>query len=96
MWLDLCSGTEVFLDKLPVASSANSVSGVVNLEKPHSRQTKTLGNRKTLGLSRFLMPEKWMLISAGNTACLREPHDTQGINTPYESKTYMTKKCLSV
>jgi len=48
-------------------SNANLVSGMVNLEKPHSKQTKSFGNRQTPGLSTLFKPEKWMIISAENS-----------------------------
>jgi hypothetical protein len=43
-------------------------SGVVNREKPQSRETKSLGNTQTGGLSRFLRPGKWTRISVPNPA----------------------------
>jgi hypothetical protein len=56
------------------ASNANASSGVVNREKPQSKQTKIFGNTKTLGLSRFLRPEKWIFISAANSSSLADVH----------------------
>jgi hypothetical protein len=53
---------------VPSASSANSDFGVVNREKPQSKQTKSVGNNKTPGLSMFLRPWKWMFISLMNSA----------------------------
>jgi DNA-binding NarL/FixJ family response regulator len=42
------------VDGLSLESNANSVSGAVNHVKPQSKQTKSLGNTQTPGLSRFL------------------------------------------
>jgi len=66
----------------PVASNANSDSGTVNCEMPQSRHTKTFGNTQTPGLFRFLEPEneKWMTISAVNSASVLDPHNRQGIS----------------
>ena len=50
---------------------------LVNCVKPQSKQTASFGNTKTPGLSRFLSPEKWMLISATNCVWFSEPHDLQ-------------------
>jgi len=38
---------------IPLTSRANSVSGVMNREKPQSKQTKTFGNTRTPGMARF-------------------------------------------
>jgi hypothetical protein len=53
---------------LRLASSAKSVPDVVNPEKPQSKQTKTFGKAKTPGLSMFLRPRKWIIISVMNSA----------------------------
>jgi len=44
---------KVSLVIVPLTSRANSVSGVMNREKPQSKQTKTFGNTRTPGLARF-------------------------------------------
>src|ERR1039458_9529768 len=54
------------------ASRANSSAGVMNEEEPQSRQTISLGNTRTPGLSASLRPGKWMFTSAGNSARLVE------------------------
>jgi len=66
---------EVPLVRIPLASIANSVSGVVNREEPQTRQTKTFGKNKTPGLSIFLKPRKWMFISAANSQWFSELHN---------------------
>jgi len=53
---------------LPVASSANSVFGVEKRELPQPKQIETFGNNQTPGLSMFLRPLKWTIISAVNSA----------------------------
>jgi hypothetical protein len=55
------------LDATPFPSSRNSVSGVINREKPQSKQIETLGHTKMPGLSMFLRPLRWMFISAVNS-----------------------------
>jgi hypothetical protein len=61
----------------------NSASGIVNSVTPQSKQTAIFGNTITGGLSRFLMPEKWMMISEPNCAWLFDEHDRQDINTAF-------------
>jgi hypothetical protein len=52
----------------PAASCANSGAGIVDCEKPQSKQITSTGNTQTPGLSRFLTtPVKWMMISLGNS-----------------------------
>jgi hypothetical protein len=80
---------EASLAEAPPASSANSVFGVVNHEKPQSKQTKSFGNAHTPGLSRSLKFGKWMIISAENSARLPVAHDKQDITNPQE----LTEKC---
>jgi hypothetical protein len=63
-----------------LARIASPVAGVVNPEKPQSKHTKTFGHTKALGLSRFLTPWKWMLISAVNSAKLVDAHEEQDID----------------
>jgi len=50
------------------ASSAKSVPGMVKREEPQSKQTKTFGNTRTPGLSMFLTPLTWIIISVVNSA----------------------------
>jgi hypothetical protein len=45
----------------------SSPSGLVNHEKPQSKQIETFGHAGTPGLSIFLLLE-WMIISAVNSA----------------------------
>lgn len=52
-----------------------SLSGMVKHEEPQSKQTIRVGNIKTPGLSIFLIPGKWMLISVPTSICLAGPHD---------------------
>ena len=58
------SGIDRSLDGAPLARRASSLSGVMNREEPQSRQTTSLGNTQTQGLSRFLRPLKWMRVSS--------------------------------
>jgi hypothetical protein len=51
-----------------MASRANSVSGMINREEPQSKHTKTFGNANKPGLSMFVRPQKWIIISAVNSA----------------------------
>jgi len=60
-------------------SRHNSVSGSVHWVKPQSKQTTSLGNAITEGLSRFFRPEKWMFISAPNSVWFCDPHDLHAI-----------------
>jgi len=53
---------------------------VVNREKPQFKQTKTLGNTQTPGLSMFLKPQKWIIISVGNSDSLLDAHNKQDMN----------------
>lgn len=55
----------------------NSVSAVTNLVKPQSKQTRRVGNAKTVGIVRSLFPGKWMLISLGNAVWFSDLHDLQ-------------------
>jgi hypothetical protein len=59
------------------ASCANSAFGVVNLEKPQFRQTKSLGNTGIPGLSRLFRPVKWIITSAVNSTSLGAAQDRQ-------------------
>jgi len=52
---------------------------VVNREEPQSKQTDTFGNAKMPGLSMFLRPLKWIIISAVNSASLADVHTAQDI-----------------
>jgi len=52
---------------------------VVKREEPQSKQIETFGNAKTPGLSMFLMPLKWISISAVNSASLTDVHTVQDI-----------------
>lgn len=61
----------------PAFSFCNSASGMVNSEKPQSKQTETFGNNKTLGLLMFLLPEKWIIISAVNSAAILQQRSAQ-------------------
>ena len=65
----------------PFANAVTSVSGVVNREKPQSKQTKTLGKRKMPGLSKPATPEKWNTISVENSASFLDVHKTQDIRS---------------
>jgi hypothetical protein len=52
---------------------------MANREQPQSKQTETFGNTKTPGLARCLRPEKWIIISEVNSACLLDLHSAQRI-----------------
>src|SRR5277367_6820927 len=68
-------------------SRHNAFSGMANSAKPQSRQTESLGNTKTGGLSRFLSPERWTLISELNFRWFSERQDLHTISfTPREAK----------
>jgi hypothetical protein len=41
---------------------------MVKREEPQSKQTKTFGNTRIPGLSMFLKPLKWIIISVVNSA----------------------------
>jgi len=43
---------------------------MVKREEAQSKQTKTFGNTRTPGLSMFLTPLKWIIISVVNSAWL--------------------------
>jgi hypothetical protein len=62
-----------------LASCDNSFFGVVNREKPQSKQIKTFGNTNTLGLSRLWRPLEWTFTSALNSLWRPDPHDAQSI-----------------
>jgi hypothetical protein len=49
--------------------------------KPQSKQTKSFGNIKTVGLSSFFNPGKWMLISAPNSVRFFDPHVLHAISS---------------
>jgi len=72
----------VSVGEAPLASSANSLSEVLNCEEPQSMHTKTLGNTRIPGLSRFLRPRKWRFTSATNSAWRPDAHDGQLMATP--------------
>jgi hypothetical protein len=57
----------------------NSAAGIVNSVTPQSKQTAIFGNTITVGSSRFLRPEKWMMISEPNSVWLFDEHDLQDI-----------------
>jgi hypothetical protein len=58
---------QTFMFADPVASSRNLGPGTVQHKKPQSKQTKDLGDNKIPGLSTFLSPLKWIIISTGNS-----------------------------
>src|SRR5271167_1742031 len=64
----LCCAVDRALAGALLASNTNSLSGTLNRDDPHSRQTKSLGNTHTPGFSTFWRPRKWMTISAVNSA----------------------------
>jgi hypothetical protein len=65
-------------------SMRNSAPGIVNSVRPQSKQTMIFGNTITVGLSRFLRPEKWMMISDPNCVWLFDEHDPQDTtHTPF-------------
>jgi hypothetical protein len=76
--VSLYAATPVAALSVP-ASRTKSFLGVVNREAPQSKQTNTFGNNQTLGLVKLSDPEKWIFISAGNSASLRDRHDGQDI-----------------
>jgi hypothetical protein len=76
-------------------SKARSFSATVNRETPQSKQTETSGNTKMPGLTRCSIPEKWIIISAVNSASLTDAHDTQGMTNLVRSAAYVTKETLS-
>ena len=49
----------------------------MNEEEPQSRQTRSLGNTRTPGLSAFLRPGKWMFTSAGYSVWSLDVQDVQ-------------------
>jgi hypothetical protein len=53
----------------------NAASGTVKLVEPQSRHTTMTGNTKAGDVFRFLMPVKWMAISALNSTVLVDWHD---------------------
>jgi hypothetical protein len=60
---------------------------MANSAKPQSKQTESLGKTKTGGLSRFLSPERWTLISELNFRWFPERQDLHTISfTPREAK----------
>jgi Response regulator containing a CheY-like receiver domain and an HTH DNA-binding domain len=77
-----CCPVDCSLFRAPLASNANSSSGTLNREEPQSKQTKTFRNSQTPGLSRFLSPMKWSIISAEKLPCFSEAHAGQDINSP--------------
>jgi len=77
-----CCAVDCSLFEAPLASNANSSSGTLNREEPQSKQTKTFGNSQTPGLSRFLSPMKWSIISAEKLPWFSEAHAGQDINSP--------------
>src|SRR5208282_2125735 len=64
-------------------SRCNSFSGTANSVKPQSMQTRSFGNRRTGGLSRFFSPGKWTLISELNFRWFSELHDLHDIASPH-------------
>ena len=62
------SFAEVRAVDAPLASRANSFSGILNRETPQSMQIRILGDSKTPALSRFCRPGKCTFISAVNSA----------------------------
>ena len=78
------------------ASNASSDLGTVNCEKPQSKQTKAFWNINTLGLSRFLRPLRWTIISKENSTCLTEAHIAQDITLPRSYKNAKTQFNRSV
>jgi hypothetical protein len=66
---------EASVSCIPLASSANLVSGIANSVKPQSMQTRGFGNTQTTGLSRPSRPGKWRLISAPNCSWFCDVHD---------------------
>lgn len=72
----------IAVGEAPPASRANSPSGVLNCEDPQSMHTKTLGNRRIPGLSRFFRPRKWRFTSATNSAWRLDAHDGQLMMAP--------------
>jgi DNA-binding NarL/FixJ family response regulator len=62
-------------------SRCNSVSGRANSVKPQSMHTRIFGNTKTVALSRFSIPGKWMFISVLNFCWFAEVHDLQVIRS---------------
>jgi hypothetical protein len=60
----------------------NLFSGTLHSGKPQLKQTRSFGNTRTGGFSRFFMPGIWMLISTPNLVCLSDPHDLHAITAP--------------
>ncbi len=61
------SGKAFVTCALALARCANSEAGVMNMEEPQSRQTRSLGNTRTLDSSTSLRLEKWTATSAENS-----------------------------
>jgi hypothetical protein len=57
-------------------SRPNSPCVRENCETPQSKQTKTFGNTNAPGLSRFLSPAKWIIISETNCVWFSDPRST--------------------
>src|SRR5580765_5182389 len=81
---------------VPFTSTPNSLSGRLNSVTPQSKQTRSLGNTQTMGLSRPLSPGKWMATSALSLLWCSERQDLQDI-TPYLGKTQLhSVRCKAV
>jgi hypothetical protein len=55
-------------------SVRNSLVGRLNRAAPQSKQTEIVGKTRTPGLSRLSEPEKWIIISVGNSASFSDEH----------------------
>ena len=62
-------------------SVRNSLVGILNRAAPQSKQTEIVGKTRTPGLSRLSEPEKWIIISVGNSASFCEEHTAQAISS---------------
>jgi hypothetical protein len=91
----LSCGLEASLFRIPLASAANSFSGIANSVKPQFMQARSFGNTQTIGLSKPSRPGKWTIISAPNSSGLSAAHDLQLISPPYARPWSLIPEVLS-
>lgn len=61
---------------------------MLNRVEPQSKQTRSVGYTNTPGLSIFLRPEKWIIISAENSTSLSEAQSMHGMTCSYPASCY--------
>ena len=71
---DVCALARDWLGSPPFLSSSNCSSGTTSSAKPQARQTLSLGNTQTMGLSRPFRPGKWIASSPFRSFELSEAH----------------------